>query len=114
VQVWRFKLQHCLDSLFTNLLPWLSDVVAALFVAETSLDEFLAVLDEEVVDDLVTYRGDLDEFGETVSDLSDGKGLEEGEVEEGVERGVVCSESLFISIRSNPEYEHTRCQCAGG
>lgn len=67
-------------------------------MAETSLDKFLAVLDEEVVDDLVTYRGNLDELGETISDLSNGKGLEEGEVEEGVKGGVVRSESLFISI----------------
>jgi hypothetical protein len=72
VQVWRFELKHGLDTLFADLLSWCSDIVTALLVPETSLDELLSVLDEQVVDNLVTDRGDLDELCETVSDLSDG------------------------------------------
>jgi hypothetical protein len=52
-----------------NLLSWLDDVLASLLETETSLDKFLAVLDEEIPDDLVTNGSDLDELGETVSDL---------------------------------------------
>jgi hypothetical protein len=52
-----------------NLLSWLNDVLASLLETETSLDKFLAVLDEEIPDDLVTNGSDLDELGETVSDL---------------------------------------------
>ncbi len=53
-----------------DLLSRSDNVLAPLLVSETSLDELLAVLDEEVVDGLITDRSDLDELRETISDLS--------------------------------------------
>jgi hypothetical protein len=51
------------------------------------------VLDQKVPNRLVTDRGDLDELCETVSHLTDGKGAQQREVEESVERSVVSTES---------------------
>ena len=78
-----------------DLLSGSDDTLTSLFVTETSLDELLSVLDEEVVDSSVTDRSDLDELCETVSDLTDWESLEEGEVEEGVCWGVVGTESMY-------------------
>ena len=55
-----------------NLLTRSLDTLSTLFEPETSLNQLLSVLDEQVPDFLVTDRGNLDQFGETVSDLSDG------------------------------------------
>lgn len=40
--------------------------------------------------------GDFHEFREAVADLGDGEGPQEGEVEEGVYRGVVGAEAVFV------------------
>lgn len=85
----------------TDLLTWLSNVFSALLEPETSLNQLLAMLDEQIPDRLVTDRGNLDELGETVSDLSDGQGLEERKVEESVEGGVVCSKPAVSAISSD-------------
>ena len=86
-------LEHGLDTSVADLGTGCNDVLAALLVSETGLDELLSVLDKQVPDSLVADRGDFDELGETVSDLSNGESFEEGEVEEGVERSVVGTES---------------------
>lgn len=75
-----------------DLLSGGTNLLTAL-VAESRLDELLAVLDQQVVDRSVTDRGNLDELCETVSDLTSWQGLEQGEVEEGVDGGVVGTES---------------------
>ena len=85
-------LKHRLDTTVADLLTGGDDLLTAL-VAEGSLNELLAVLDQQVVDRLVTDRGDLDELCETVSDLTSWQSLEQGEVEEGVDGGVVGSET---------------------
>lgn len=95
VQVGGFELEHGLDTSVADLGTGCNDVLAALLVSETGLDELLSVLDKQVPDSLVADRGDFDELGETVSDLSNGESLEEGEVEEGVERSVVGTESVL-------------------
>ena len=87
VQVWRLKLtdevskrtttrsgiltnlEHDLNSSVTNLLPWGQHRLPTGLVAKTGLNEFFAVLDEQIPDGLLTDRSDLDEFSESVSNL---------------------------------------------
>lgn len=85
-----------------DLLAGGLDGLAALLESETSLDELLSVLDEQIPDGLVTDRGDLDELCEPVSDLSDRERLEERKVEEGVQGGVVRSEPVSWSAIDRP------------
>lgn len=47
------------------------------------------MLDQEVPDPLLGDGADLDELGGSVSDLTLGQGLQEGEVEVGVDGGKV-------------------------
>lgn len=65
----RTHLQHGLDTPVADLLPGSPDPFATLFEPEASLDELLAVLDEQVPDGLVADGCDLDELGEAVPDL---------------------------------------------
>ena len=53
----------------TNLLPRKPHALSAILVAESGLNELFTVLDEQIPDSLFPNRGDLDEFGEAVSDL---------------------------------------------
>ena len=68
--VWT-HLQHRLDTRVADLLPRCLDTFSTLLETETSLHKLLAMLDQKVPNLLVTDRGNLDEFCETVSDLSD-------------------------------------------
>lgn len=53
-----------------DLLARSSDSFAPLPEAKSSLNELLAVLDEQFPHSLVTHGRDLDEFGKTVANLS--------------------------------------------
>jgi hypothetical protein len=88
-----------------NLLARRADTLGAgvIAVPKASLDQVLAVLDEEVVDGAVADGGDLDELGETVADLSDGEGAEEGKVEERVQGRVVRTETVYQYLYSAPD-----------
>lgn len=55
----------------TDLSSRLPDTLSTVFEPETSLDKLLSVLDQQVPDLLVSDRGDLDEFGKTIANLSD-------------------------------------------
>lgn len=99
----------------TDLLARRSYSFAALSEAKPSLNKLLAVLDEQLPNGLVAHGRDLDEFSKAVADLwvvisdteewldvathlSDWEGFEEGEVEEGVQRSMICPKSSWISI----------------
>lgn len=67
-------LQHGLDTPVADLGTCSPDVLSTV-VAETSLNELFAVLDQQLPDGLVSDRGDLDELCETVSYLGISLGL---------------------------------------
>lgn len=89
-------LEHGLDTSVTNLRTSRSNVFPSV-VPKARLDQLLSVLYQEVPNGLITDGSNLDQLCETVSDLSNGESLEEGEVEEGVEGCVVCSETRVSS-----------------
>ena len=109
VKIRSLELQHGVDTLFTDLLSGIPDILSTCHVSETGLDQLLSMLDKQVPDLLVPNRSDLDELGETVTCLSLREGLEEREIEEGVDGCVVCSESARQYITSYVGAEREEC-----
>jgi hypothetical protein len=95
VQVGRLELEHGVDTTSCDFKAGSANGIASLLVAETGLNELLAVLDEQLPNGLVTDRGNLDQLSETVANLSNWQCLEEREVKECVERSMVGAETVL-------------------
>lgn len=81
---------------------------AAIGASEAVRYQLLAVLVEELEGGEVCAGGDLDEFGEAVADLGYGQGSQEGEVEEGVDWGVVGAESVLVLAVVDGDFDGDR------
>jgi len=89
VQVARLEPEHLFDSALADVITDVSQLLVVVLETVSGLDELLSVLDQEVPDPLLGDGGDLDELGGSVSDLTLGQGLQEGEVKVGVDGGKV-------------------------
>jgi hypothetical protein len=93
------NLEHNLDAPPANLVGDLLQLsVSAVSPTEAGADELRAVGNEKVPNTLLGNSRDLNEFGEAIAHLSFRESLEEGEVEEGNKRGVVCSQPAAVMI----------------
>jgi len=73
VEIRCLQLQHLMDAFLVDLIRCLADLLGcAIRAPETSLDELLTVLVEQVECVEVGTSRDLDQLGEAVSDLCDG------------------------------------------
>ena len=70
MEIGRFELQHLVDTLLVNFVRSITDFFASsISASEPSLDQFLAIFVQKIKGGKVGTRGDLDQLGETVSDL---------------------------------------------
>lgn len=99
VQVWGLEEQHDVDATVVDDVGGLPELgTATVCAAEPVRDELLAEAVQELEGGYVRAGRDLDQFGEAVPDLGFRQGPEEGEVEEGVDRGVVGAETVLVLV----------------
>lgn len=92
MQIWSLDLQHLVDAHPVDLVGRLSYLFGgAVSATESGFDDFLAILVEQVESLKMSTSRDLDELCETVSNLSFGQRSQEGEVQEGLDWGMICS-----------------------
>jgi hypothetical protein len=97
VKVGGLELEHLVDTSPVDLVGSLLDLLlGTIGVAESGVDELLGIFVEKVECGQVSTAGDLDQLCETVPDLRSGKSAEETEVKEGVDRSVVCTETVLV------------------
>jgi hypothetical protein len=89
VQVARLEPEHLLDSALADVITNVLQLLVVVLESVSSLNELLSVLDQKVPNSLLGNGTDLDQLGGSVSDLSLGQGLQEAEVEVGVNGGEV-------------------------
>ena len=97
VKVRGLELEHLVDTSPVNPVGSILDLLlSTIGVTESGVNELLGVLVEKIECGQVSTAGDLDQLCETVSDLRSGKSTEETEVKEGVDGGVVCTETVLV------------------
>jgi hypothetical protein len=96
VEIGCLELQHLKDTGAVDLIRCLSDLGIDIVATESRCDQLLAVLVKKLECGPVAAGRDLDQLCKAVSDLCFWECLEEREVEEGVHRGVVSSESVLV------------------
>jgi hypothetical protein len=97
VKVRCLKLEHLVDTSTANLVSNLLDLRRSIVRStEAGVNELLAVLLEKIVSVLVGTGGDLDQLGESISDLCHWESAEEREVKECVRGSVVSSETVLV------------------
>jgi hypothetical protein len=97
VKVGCLELQHLVDAGTVDGISGFPDLLGRIVgAAESGANDLLAVLVEQVKGGKVSTRGDLDQLRESVADLRLRQSAQEGEVEEGVDGGVVSSESVLV------------------
>ena len=97
VEVRSLELQHLVDTGTVDGVGGLFDLLgSALSTTEAGLDELLAVLVEKVKGWLVSTSGDLDQLCKSIADLGNWQSAQETEVEEGVNRCVVSTETVLV------------------
>jgi len=97
VKVGGLELEHLVDTSPVNPVgSILNLLLSTVGVAESGVDELLGVLVEKIECGQVSTAGDLNQLCETVPDLRSGKCAEETEVKEGVDWGVVCTETVLV------------------
>jgi hypothetical protein len=97
VKVRGLELEHLVDTSPVDLVGSLLDLLlGTIGVAESGVDELLSIFVEKIKCGQVSTAGDLDQLCETVPDLRSGKSAEETKVKEGVDRSVVCTETVLV------------------
>lgn len=97
MQIRRFQLQHLIDTRTVDFVGGLLDFSGLVIdAAKGSLDQFLAVLVEQIKSSKMSATRDLDQLSESVPNLGLRKGLQETEVEEGVHGRMVGTQSVLI------------------
>ena len=92
MQVGCLQLQHLVNTFHIDFIGGVTDLLrCAICTAETSLNELLAILVQQIESGQVRATRDLDQLRKAITDLSCGKGAQEGEVEEGVDGCMICS-----------------------
>src|ERR1700730_7660165 len=90
MQIRRLQLQHLMDAFPINLIRSLDQLPrTAIRSPKTLLNQLLTVLIQQVESIEMRTSRNLYQLCETVTDLGCRKSPQEGEVEEGVNRGVV-------------------------
>jgi hypothetical protein len=106
VEVRCLKLEHLVDTSTANLVSNLLDLRRSIVRStEAGVNELLAVLLEKVVSVLVGTGGDLDQLGESISDLCHWETAEECEVKECVRGGVVSSETVLVAAVVDGDFD---------
>lgn len=97
VEVRSLKLQHLVDACFVDRVCSLLDLCRCTITSsESSRDELLTVLVEQVKGRQVGARGDLDKLGKSVSNLGFGQRSEEGKVQECLHGCMVSTQSVLV------------------
>jgi hypothetical protein len=97
VEVRRLELQHLVDARAVYLIRGIANIVRGIIgAAKARRDQLLAELVEQIECPQMGTARDLDQLGETVTNLSLRKTTQELEVEEGVHRGMVCSKTVLV------------------
>ena len=97
VQVGGLELEHLVDASPVDRICSFGDLLGCTVgAAETSLDQLLAVLVEQVEGGQMGTSGDLDQLCETVSDLGSRQSAEEGEIEECVHWCMVGAQAVLV------------------
>ena len=97
MQVRSLELQHLVDAVAVNLVCGIANLLrGSLSASETRLDDLLGVLLEQLKGLEMGTGGDLDQLSEPVTDLSLWQGAEEGEVEEGMDGGMVGTKTVLV------------------
>lgn len=110
VEVGCLELQHLVDTSSVDLVSSLLNLGwRSIGAAKACLDDLLAVLVEQVERRQVGTRRDLDQLGESVSDLCGREGSKEGEVEEGLDGSVVGTQSVLVVAVVDGDLDRDRC-----
>ena len=97
VEVGGLELEHLVDTVAADRVTCLGDLLGCTVLAtESTGDDLLCVLLEELESLEVGTCGDLDQLSESVADLAFGKCLEEGEVKEGHHGSVVGTQTVLV------------------
>ncbi len=97
MQVWRFELQHLVDPVAIDTVRCIPDFFrGTIRTTKPCADYFFTIFLQQLEGLQMGTGGDLDQLGETVSDLSLWQGPQEGEVKKRVHRRVVSAQSVFI------------------
>ena len=97
VQVWRLQPQHLEYRIFANLLGDRSNLSRAVhLLSELAAEQLLAVATKGIKCAHVGTRTDLDQFGKAVAYLCKWQSLQEAEIKECMDWGMIRSEAILV------------------
>lgn len=97
VQVWCLELEHLMNTCSVDLVAGLGDLLGSIIRAtKARIDNLLSILVQQVERGQMCTRRDLDQLCKAVPNLCLWQSAEEGEVEEGVDRRMVCSQTILV------------------
>jgi hypothetical protein len=96
VEVGGLKLQHLVNTSTVDGVSSLADLLVVALTTKARSNQLLAVLVKKIECGLVSTCRDLDQLGKAVSDLCLGQSLQEREVQEGVNGGVVGTKPVLV------------------
>ena len=96
VKVGGLELQHLVDTSTVDGVSCLTNLLVISLTTKAGSDQLLAVLVEKVECGLVCTCRDFDQLCKAVSDLCLGEGLQEREVQECVNGGVVSTQPVLV------------------
>lgn len=110
MEIWCLDLQHLVDAHPVNLVGRVSYLLrGAIGATEPGLDDLLAIFVEQVECLEMSTCRDLDEFCEAVSNLSFWQRPQERKVEEGLDWGMVCTQSVLVVAVIDSDFDRDRC-----
>lgn len=90
MKIGRFQLQHFVNAFEIDLVGGLDQLCGrAICTTELQVDELLAVFVEQFKCIQVRADGDLHQLSKAISDLCDGQRAQEGEIQKGMDWGMV-------------------------
>lgn len=97
VQVGSLEFEHLMDAVTVDLVCSIANLLrGSLGASETRLDDLLGVLLEQLKGLQMSTGGDFDQLSKAVTDLSLRQSTEKGEVEKGVNWGMVGTKTILV------------------
>ena len=97
MKIGSLEFQHLMDAILVDPIRCLAHFLGGAFSStEACFDQLFAILIEQVERVKVGTGRYLDQLSEPISDLGDGERAQEGEIEKGVYRSVICPQTVLV------------------